>query len=194
MIVAFFDFDETLVKKDSLPAFLNYYFSKPKLLLKTLLFSPNYLLYKLKIINGSEAKERLFHCFFKGEDASFFQRKTEAFSQNWIQKNINAIAFKKLQWHLQNKHQVYIVSASISNYLVPWADQHQVQVISTELEVEDGGLTGKFSTLNCSGIEKVKRIKEKVDCNKITKSYAYGDSDGDLEMLAFVDESFHRTF
>ena len=34
-------------------------------------------------------------------------------------------------------------------------------LISTELEVKDGKLTGKFSTPNCNGKEKVRRIKEK---------------------------------
>lgn len=194
MVVAFFDFDNTLVKKDSLLAFLKHYFSFSTLVLKSILFLPSLLQYKLKLIDNSEAKERLFKCFFKNEQQFEFENKAKRFSIEWIPKNLNLVAMEKLQWHLKKKHKVFIVTASISDYIQPWCTKNNILLISTELEKINNIITGSFSTNNCYGPEKVNRIKEVVDLNKVKSSYAYGDSEGDLQMLELVEHSFYRAF
>lgn len=51
-----------------------------------------------------------------------------------------------------------------------------------------GRLTGKFSSKNCFGQENVNRLLEKEPQRDSYYLYAYGDSNGDREMLAFADE------
>lgn len=102
------------------------------------------------------------------------------------------------------------MSASIDNWVRPFfATQGigEVEVLGTKVEEKDGCLTGRFSTANCYGAEKVRRISKALssksdeekpsgETKKPALSFdrsryhitAYGDSRGDKEMLAFADE------
>ena len=96
------------------------------------------------------------------------------------------------------------MSASIDNWVRPFFDQQGIvglEVIGTEVETHHGLLTGRFSTPNCYGEEKVRRISQALTITKgeakpvvvpfdRTHYYivAYGDSRGDKQMLAFADE------
>ena len=88
---------------------------------------------------------------------------------------------------------IVIVSASISNYLKPWCDEMGFHLICTELEVKDGKLTGKFSTLNCNGTEKV-RIKEKYDLSIYDEIHMFGNSKGDFPMLELGTHKYYKFF
>ena len=78
---------------------------------------------------------------------------------------------------------IVVVSASINNYLKPWCDKLGFELISTELETVDGKLTGKFSTPNCNGFEKVIRINKKYNLSNYEEIHVFGNSKGDLPML-----------
>lgn len=94
-----------------------------------------------------------------------------------------------LQQHLSQGHEVYIVSASMAEWIRPWASENGVnRVIGTKPEVDaDGRLTGRFASTNCHGREKVRRLLEREPCRESYDLYAYGDSRGDKEMLEFAD-------
>jgi phosphoserine phosphatase len=47
---------------------------------------------------------------------------------------------------------------------------------------------------DCNYTNKVKRIKELYNLNNYTKILAFGDSDGDLEMLKIADEKYYNYF
>lgn len=83
-------------------------------------------------------------------------------------------------------YQIAIVSASISLWIIPWAEKHGIDVvIATEAEIDykNHQLTGRFSTPNCFGDEKVKRIREFFpDIDKL-HSVAFSDSRSDIPML-----------
>lgn len=85
-------------------------------------------------------------------------------------------------------HKVVIVSASIGAWIRPWAQSRGIDcVLSTEADSDKSGrLTGHFSTLNCHGHEKARRITEAFPDAAAAETYAYGDSSGDDAMLAFV--------
>ena len=101
---------------------------------------------------------------------------------------------EKLQWHQQRGDRIIVVSASMENWLNPWCEMRSLELLSTRLEVEQGMLTGKFATANCHGKEKVNRIRGHVDLDDFEKIYAYGDTDGDREMLMLADEAFYKGF
>ncbi|MDQ1268592.1 MAG: phosphatidylglycerophosphatase, partial [Campylobacterota bacterium] len=56
-------------------------------------------------------------------------------------------------------------------------------------EFKDGLFSGRFSTINCHGKEKARRIKEHLNIDEYETIYAYGDSSGDNEMLALAHKS-----
>ena len=94
-----------------------------------------------------------------------------------------------LRVHYQSGHRIVIVSASIGDWIRPWASHNNVyNVIATEVEVDTNGcLTGRFLTANCHGSEKVVRIKQMFPDIENMKTWAYGDSRGDDEMLSIVN-------
>jgi HAD superfamily phosphoserine phosphatase-like hydrolase len=97
-------------------------------------------------------------------------------------------------WHKHNNHQIVIVSASTEYWIKPWSEKMGLSLISTKLEIIENKLTGNFSGKNCHGEEKVKRIRDFYDLDKFENIYAYGDSDGDKQMLKIANKSFYKPF
>ncbi|GAB4237899.1 MAG: hypothetical protein Tsb0034_13230 [Ekhidna sp.] len=100
---------------------------------------------------------------------------------------------EKIEAYQQMGAQTVIVSASPEDWIKPWADRFHIDVIATKLAFRNDhfiGIDGK----NCNGNEKVKRITQKLDINVFDKVIAYGDSKGDLPMLALASESFFKPF
>lgn len=189
MNIAFFDFDNTLVKGDSLFPFLRFYHRGKSIvfLLKLSQFLPVFLAYKLKIISRHRAKQKLFILFFKGENKSDFIRKSQEFSKFWIPLHLIAENWQLLLRHQSAGDKIVIVSASVNAYLQPFSEKYHFDLISTEMDLANEILSGKFTTANCYGKEKKIRILESYCLSDFQKSYAYGDSDGDNEMLSIVD-------
>jgi phosphatidylglycerophosphatase C len=92
----------------------------------------------------------------------------------------------RLLRHLESGHEVYIVSASASQWIAPWSDQYKAGVIGTQLQIESGRLTGKLASKNCYGIEKVNRIKALLKLEDYQHICIYGSGRGDREMLALA--------
>jgi len=62
--IAFFDFDGTVSRSDSLLLFLKFYFKKSTFVKLMSRFVPIYAKFKLGLIDNSRAKERLFEMAF----------------------------------------------------------------------------------------------------------------------------------
>jgi phosphatidylglycerophosphatase C len=67
-------------------------------------------------------------------------------------------------------------------------------MIAIRIEFVDGKITGKFATINCFGIEKVNRTKERFDLSEYSYIYTYGDSSGDKVMLSISIASYFKYF
>ncbi len=197
-VVAFFDFDGTLTKSDSLSRFLWYYYrSTPQIFIRKLLFlAPTLLKYCVGLSGRNIAKEKLFTVFFAHVDNKEFMAKAQSFSHSILPSLLKAEAMERLQWHQQQGHQCILVSASIEGYLIPWAERVGFsKVLATRLEVDSAGLlTGKFFGKNCYGPEKARRLEEYLCRLNRFEIYAYGDSRGDKELLAIADLPFYKTF
>ncbi|NMD38306.1 MAG: HAD-IB family phosphatase, partial [Christensenellaceae bacterium] len=94
-----------------------------------------------------------------------------------------------------NSFKILIVSASPSFYLNLLMNMLPIDaVISTDLEFINGMYTGKFSTKNCYGIEKPKRIIQYLNKVGIEIDYenscSYTDSFSDKPMLDMVKNRY----
>jgi len=194
MIYAFFDFDGTITNKDSFIDFLKYSNSFYKFWFYFILLSPVLVLFKLRIISNERAKQVVLSMFFKGEREEEFLEKTKTYSLEKMPKIVKENALKKIKWHKEQGHTVVIVSASLKCWLKPWCEKNNLELITTELEIKQGILTGHLKTKNCFGEEKVKRIKQQYTINKNDTIYAYGDSAGDREMLDLANYKNYRVF
>jgi phosphatidylglycerophosphatase C len=90
---------------------------------------------------------------------------------------------------------VTIVSASPELYIRPWAERIGVtEVIASRLAFAEGRFTGRLLGANCFGPEKARRIEAELGPSGAARIYAYGDSEGDREMLALATHGHLRKF
>nr|WP_067060051.1 HAD-IB family hydrolase [Mucilaginibacter sp. L294] len=193
--LAVFDFDGTLTNKDSFLEFIKFTRGKWRFLTGFLIFSPIIIAYKLKLIPNWKAKEIVFAYFFKGTSLQQFDTWGQAFAAE-LEKMIRPKAYGKVIEHQHNTDEIVIVSASIENWIRPWANKMGISnLLATSLEIDkEGLLTGKFLTKNCFGQEKVNRILQAYPERDNYFLEAYGDSSGDRELLAFANKGWYRHF
>jgi len=192
--VAAFDFDGTIIKRDSLFVFI--WFAVPflRIVFSFIKVMPWLVLYQLKLIPNFKAKEKLFKALFKGTSIAVFNKNCVDFVPK-IQAMVNPEAMDKIKWHREMGHEVVIISASVENWIIPWATQTGIDtVLATQIEVIDGLITGKFLSKNCHGPEKVNRLLQHLPDWDSYDLYAYGDSYGDRELLLLADHKFYHCF
>lgn len=194
MIVAFFDFDGTITKKDSFLDFVKFTHGKFKLRLGLFLYIFQILGYQLKWVSGQKIKEIFLTHYYKGVSEDQFKELGMRYCNSKLSEIIHTKALKRIEWHKNQGHHVVVVTASLSQWIKPWCDQLEIDLIATEIEIRDQQLTGKLKGKNCNGSEKVLRIKYIYDLDTVTYSYAYGNSSGDKELLAIADEKFYKYF
>lgn len=189
--IAVFDFDGTLTQKDTLLEFIKYSCGTLRFFYGFILYSPFLVLMKLKLYPNWKAKEKIFSYFFKGMNYDVFKSYGEGFS-SLIESFKRIEIVNKLTLHVSEGHEVYVISASIEEWVKPWCEKCGVKkVLGTKIEIsKDGKITGRFLTKNCYGEEKVSRLLKLEPNRNEYCLYAYGDSSGDKEMLAFADKSF----
>ena len=192
--LALFDFDGTLTTKDSLADFIQYSVGRLPYYRGLSLLSLTLIGYKLKLVSNSIAKQKLIAHFFEGWEESRFNNCADRYSDIQLNIIIRPEAMERVKWHQSEGHRVTVVSASMENWLKKWCQKYGLDLIATRLEVKNGRLTGKFSTQNCHGIEKVNRIKSRYDLRKYNAIYAYGDSPGDKEMLEIATKHYYKRF
>lgn len=194
MAIAIFDFDGTLITRDSFIMFALHSVKWTGLLKGILRSFPWLLAWKLGFMDGGKAKEHLFYKLFRGLPIKTFHEYCVSFAdriKGVERKNL----IERLKFHLNRNDKVFIVSASFPDWIIPWARMHGVTeeyIIGTGIEADDFGLlTGRFSTPNCNGEEKVKRLKEMVPYLSDYYIYVYGDSSGDRFLMALADRPFY---
>lgn len=190
--LALFDFDGTLTTKDSLGEFIKFAVGDIKFYLGLMKFLPTFLKWQLGIIKNYEAKEKLFKLFFEDMSEEEFQNFAHEFSTKHLHKIQRQDAYEMFLKHIKAGDRVLIVSASMKSWLEPWCKNHEVELLSTELDFKDGKVSGNFATKNCHGQEKVDRIKTHLNLDDYEIIHAYGDSSGDIEMLELADVKYYK--
>lgn len=189
-VLALFDFDGTLTTKDTFIEFARHTVGRRRLILGILRNALWLTLWKLRIIDGGTAKEHLFSTLYRGMSREEFRRYGESFAVR-IKEIERREIVDRLDRHIKAGDRVYIISASIADWIVAWAADHGLppeNVIATEAAADPAGiLTGRFSTPNCHGPEKVARLRKRLTDPERYEIYAYGDSAGDRAMLALAD-------
>ena len=92
--------------------------------------------------------------------------------------------------HQQRGDHVVLVSASVDLYLTFICDFLQIDLICTQVEINNGVLTGLYRSKDCSSEQKKIRILQKYNLDNYQHIYAYGNSEEDLDMLALADYAF----
>ena len=186
-----FDFDGTLTTRDTLLEFIRYARGNARFTWGFLLHSPILILMLLHLYPNWKAKQHIFAYFFKGMKESDFDR----YCQDFAAKNRHLLrvhGIEAVENALQEGSDVAIVSASINRWVQPFFPH--TRVIGTEIEVENGLLTGRFLTPNCYGKEKVTRLRKVFPDLARRHVIAFGDSQGDRELLQVAAEAHYKPF
>jgi HAD superfamily hydrolase (TIGR01490 family) len=193
-IVAAFDFDGTLTRRDTMFPFLLFVVGWSAFVRHGFVLVPTLIGYKLGVIRNDIAKELVFVRFLSGMSAVELRHKAEQFAVQKLSALLRTEAMQRLAWHKQQGHRCIVISASLELYVLPWAINAGFNdVIATQLETLQGErISGKLFGSNCIGIEKVKRLEALLGSRENYNLYAYGDSRGDKELLSIADYPYYR--
>jgi len=198
MKLALFDFDGTITNQDSLMHFIRFSHGNYRFFLGLIFLSPVLIKYLFGLLNNQNAKEKVYKHYFYAWNEEKFQSLCNDYATQALPKIIRPHALEKINWHQAQGHRVIVVSASIENYLRPWCKLNDLELQGTKLQFSEKNgesqFTGFFSSLNCHGVEKRNRINSLLDLQSYEYIYAYGDSQGDKEMLELANESHFKPF
>ena len=182
--LAIFDFDGTLVKQDSFELMIWHNHSIFKISHAVYLFIVPYFFSMGNQEKRGLLKEKIFSFFFKGYSAAQFETACKKITP-YLLRGERVEILRQLKRCVEENYITAIVSASMPNWIAPWARQYQVAyIIGTTPAFEGDFLTGKFSSPNCNGPEKVRRIKNEIlGLADFEEILAFGNSAGDSEMM-----------
>ena len=194
MSIAFFDFDGTITRRDTLFEIIRFQKGSAATYAGMLILSPVLVLFRLKLLSSHTTKQTVLRWFFRGMPVARFRKGCDAFSRQRLPELLRPGAIAAIQDHLARGHQVAVVTASAQDWVAPWCAAMGITCIATQLEVKDERLTGNILGLNCNGDEKVCRIQAQYKLEAYEHIYAYGDSNGDRAMLAIAGTAAYKPF
>lgn len=185
------DFDGTLTRRDTLIEFIRFAKGDVGFFFGFLLFSPLIVLMKLHLYPNWKTKQKVFSYFFRGTSIEEFNRLGKEFADH-SQHLLRWGGLELIEKAKAEGTDIVVISASIDNWVQPFFPE--LLVLGTQVEVKDGLLTGRFSTKNCYGQEKVNRLLSVFPDRENYRLVAYGDSSGDRKLLDFADEQHYKPF
>lgn len=189
---AFFDFDNTLAKGDSVVPFLlfciSHHYASVFHLIKTIAAWSAYHIRRSQ--NYIPVKEVTFS-FLKGKEQEEIDQICKEFVDVVLSKKLYPAGISEIKQLKGEGYKIYLVSASSDLYM-----KHIVRilpvdhVLATECEISDGRYTGKMG-INCKGEEKKQRILNALQ-QLPNREYCvcYGDSQSDIPMLALGKKQY----
>lgn len=191
MNLALFDFDGTITTREMFADFIRFAASPRRLALGSLLLAPLVAGYKLGIVPANTLRSTAVRFALGGVSIADAQRAGRRFSDEVLSSVIRPTALERIQWHQSQGDTVVVVSGALDIYLRYWCEQHGMGLICSELEIQDGALTGRYQGRQCVGAEKPKRVLEKFDLREFPVVYAYGDTKEDLDLLSIAHKKYY---
>ncbi|MEW6319996.1 MAG: HAD family hydrolase [Acidobacteriota bacterium] len=189
--LALFDYDGTITREDIFTMFLRHAISPARAVWGGLLVSPFVLGYRLGALEARHVRPLVSGAGFAGRSAEAVRVLGASFAEEVLPDLVRPEAEERIQWHRERGDFTVVVSASLDAYLRPWCTRMSLACICTQLEERHGRLTGRYTRGDCSGPNKVARLREAYDLRGFGSIHAYGDTAEDDEMLALADHA-HR--
>jgi phosphatidylglycerophosphatase C len=187
--VAAFDFDGTLIARDSFFPFLIRVVGH-RALGRTVMLSGPALVRAFGAGQRDATKAALLARLLEGYPHEKLQILGEDYGRH-LESRIRPAMSRRIAWHRTEGHRLVIVSAALAVYLEPLGRGLGFDaVLATGLEVGPNGLlTGRLQGANVRRHEKAVRLREWLSGAVGERSWelwAYGDSAGDRELLAMA--------
>ena len=192
MNLALFDFDGTITSSDSWTPFMRMAVRPARIRMAMVALSPIVVGYRLGMISASRCRQVAARLGFSGEPAGAIRQLGAQYAATVLPGTLQTRALERIDWHKSQGDDIVVVSASLDLYLAPWCAERGLKFICTTIEEQRGTLTGRYVDGDCSGAEKVRRIRAQYDLSSYPIVYAYGDSGEDREMMALADKKYYR--
>jgi phosphatidylglycerophosphatase C len=189
-----FDFDGTLTYRDSFVAYLSwlegpwrFWFGLPGL-------APSGISW-LHHRDRGRLKEAFVTRYLQGASRIDVERAARSFAKARSASLFRPDALRCWREWRARGARLIIVTASPEIIVAPFALGLDADLlIGTRLEFDASDrVTGRLDGANCRGAEKVSRLKAAFG-DAVRLQAAYGDTDGDVQMLALADEAGMRVF
>jgi phosphatidylglycerophosphatase C len=192
-IVAF-DFDGTLTTRDSFTAFLRWRTPPTRWILGGLRLVPAALSY-IGHRDRGRIKAAAVREFLRGVTRERLESDARRFAELHSRSLLRPDAVMAWKRWREERVRLVIVTASPDIVVAPFARGLGADdVIGTRLAFDaQGKATGAFASPNCRGPQKVARLTQAYGADLELRA-AYGDTDGDTEMLAAAQEPYFRVF
>ena len=189
--IAFFDFDGTLIKKDSFLSFIIFSKGYLNFFLAGVWFTPQVIIAGIFGFDKGKVKERWFSYHFKGVNKEAVNKLGDSFSKHLQDSGAVRMELLSIVKDLQNKGiECIIVSASLDIWIKPFSKSYEMAYICTQAEYINNRLSGKFLGKNCNGEQIKIRINENYKLEEYDRIIVYGDSSGDKEMMSLANEKY----
>ena len=194
--VAAFDFDGTITYHDLLIPFFISTLGYSKTIFSAFKVGPQLLQHSPKQWSRQLVKESFLKGLIGQVSVDTFHQWVLTYTKQQMEKQIKPSAWERYQWHKAQGHYCLIISANLNLLLEPWVKQAGFDaLLASDLEVnEHKRLTGKLTSHNCWGEEKVNRLIQHLGPKKNYQLYAYGNSSGDQPLLKIADFAFYKNF
>jgi phosphatidylglycerophosphatase C len=192
MNLALFDFDGTITRTDTWTPFLRFSATPRRIVAASIVLSPLIVGYKLGVVPGRKGRPIAARVAFLGKNADAARALGRKYAAEVLPDVVRTRALDRIAWHKRQGDAVVVVSGSLDVYLRYWCDAIGVELICTELEERNGTLTGRYVGGDCSGAEKLRRIRARYDLARYPVIYGYGDTADDREMLDIAHERYYR--
>jgi phosphatidylglycerophosphatase C len=186
--VAAFDFDGTIASGDAVVPFVSSVIGRVATVRALAGVAP-----LLRHRDRDLVKEKFTAAAFTGRSEDELREKGRSFARHLHVQRVRPTMLERIDWHRERGHRLIIVSASFDLYLQPLAQILGFHdVLSTKLEFVDGRATGRLLGGNIRGNAKARALAELLDDMSVDL-WAYGNSVGDIPMLARADHAFWVT-
>ena len=192
MNLALFDFDGTITTRETFRDFMHLAVAPHRLAWGRVVLAPWILGYRLGLVSGTTVRAAIVRFGFRGMPLAAVEARGREFAHSALPSLIRTQALERIHWHQSQGDTVVVVSGAFDVYLRPWCELHQLGLLCSSLEHDDGVLTGRYSGPQCVNAEKVRRVKATHDLSRYQRIYAYGDTREDFDLLALAHEPCYR--
>lgn len=193
--LAIFDIDYTITKKETLMELFKFVIMNDK---KNIRFLPRAIfcgiLYGIKVYDEREVKEK-FLKFIDGIKEKDLAELVKRFYEEKLRTIVYDDALKMMKKLKSQGYDIYLISASPEFYINEFYSIKEVdKIIGTKFVFNNGIFTRKMEGKNCKGQEKVNRLKEVIENEKIDvdfkESYMFSDSLSDKPLFDLVGKPY----
>ena len=190
--VAFFDVDGTLLKSTIVHYYIWIRSARMPFLLKSFWligFLPKTIYYLILDSISRSRFNKVFYRNYRGMGVTEIKALSTEMFETSLRPKIFSEAVSQIQEHKEERTTVVLVTGSLDFIVQPIADYLGVDaVLAPQLREENGRFTGELTTEPLIGEEKAKAVRRYANQHEISleESYAYGDSQSDLPLLACV--------